>query len=171
MKFVNKETALELIIDDKLIQRIADYGADKYPNEFGGLLLGRYLNNHTTVSIEDTLLPKKYKSSRYFFERGSEGLRESLELHYNALPSLIYIGEWHTHPDSPARPSALDLKSMKELADDKNVLITNPILMIFEMRKRAHDIGLYFLHKDRLLRYTSMEEQQGWKEKIVYATS
>ncbi len=153
MKFINQETTLELIIDDDLIQRIANYGASKYPKEFGGLLLGRYINHHKTVVVENTLLPKKYKSSRYFFERGSEGLRESLELHYNSLPSLIYVGEWHTHPDGTAKPSSLDLKSMKELANDNNVLIKNPLLMILEIFKHSYAVNIYLLHNNSLLQY------------------
>ena len=158
MRFINKETELELIIDIELVQRIADYGTKKYPNEFGGLLLGRYVNNNKTVVIEDTLLPKKYKSSRYFFERGSEGLKESLELHYSAVPSLVYVGEWHTHPDNPAKPSLVDLNSMKELADDKNVLITNPVLMIFEITQQDYVMGIYFLNNNNLLRYEEKAE-------------
>ena len=157
MRFINKETELELVIDNELVQQIADHGTKKYPNEFGGLLLGRYANNNKTVVIEETLLPKKYKSSRYFFERGSEGLKESLELSYSAIPSLMYVGEWHTHPDNPAKPSPTDLKAMSELADDTNVLITNPILMIFEIRKRTYNMELYLFYKNRLLRYTSVE--------------
>ncbi|MFT3749065.1 MAG: Mov34/MPN/PAD-1 family protein [Agriterribacter sp.] len=158
MRFINKETELELIIDSGLVQRIADYGTKKYPNEFGGLLLGRYVNNNKTVVIEDTLLPKKYKSSRYLFERGSEGLIESLEFHYNAVPSLIYVGEWHTHPDNPARPSLTDLKAMTELADDKNVLITNPVLMIIEVSQQDYVWGIYFLYNNNLLRYDEKAE-------------
>lgn len=171
MIFINKETELELIIDSQLIQRMANYGRKKYPNEFGGLLLGRYVNNNKTVLIENTLLPKRYKSSQYFFERGSEGLKTSLELHYNSRPSLLYIGEWHTHPDNPAQPSPTDLKAMKELADDKNVLITNPVLMIFEIQKRTYSMELYFLYKNKLLRYSPIEDRKDGNEKFIYSTS
>lgn len=157
MTYINRETTLELIIDEELVQRIAGYGTKKYPNEFGGLLLGRYSNNNKTVVIEDTLLPKKYQSSRYSFERGPEGVKESLEQHYKATPSLIYVGEWHTHPDSSAIPSLTDLKAMNELANDTNVLIDNPVLMIFEIKKHKYNMELYLLYKAHLLRYIQKE--------------
>lgn len=153
MIYRNTDTELELVIKDELVRRIARHGRDKYPYEFGGLLLGRYSNNNKMVVIEQTVLPKKYESSRYYFERGSEGLKEVLELYYTAKPSLIYVGEWHTHPDSPASPSAMDLKSMRELASDPNVLINNPVLMILEMRKRQFNSEWYLFNNDRLLHY------------------
>jgi integrative and conjugative element protein (TIGR02256 family) len=153
LKFINKLTGLELSISEELIRIIAVHGAKKYPKEFGGLLLGRYMNNNKMVLVEDIILPKKYKSSKYHFERGSEGLRESLLQKYNATPRLMYVGEWHTHPDGPAKPSLTDMNAMSELACDKNVLITNPLLMIVEIRKTAYEIGFYFFFNNELLKY------------------
>jgi integrative and conjugative element protein (TIGR02256 family) len=155
LKLINKQTLLELIVSKELVDRIVNCGAKKYPNEFGGLLMGRYVNDHKTVIIEDTILPKKYKPSRYFFDRSSDGLREELELRYKAEPRLIYVGEWHTHPDGSAEPSGVDLKAMRELANDKNVLITNPVLMILEIKSQAYHMAVYFLYNNELLRYDS----------------
>ncbi len=159
MKFLNKETNLALVIDVELLDRIAAQGASKYPNEFGGLLVGRYIDNERIVLIEDILLPKRYASSRYFFERGSEGLRQALELYYYAEPRLIYVGEWHTHPDNPAQPSARDIKSMQELASDKNVLINNPVLMILEITRSGFQVEMYVFYNNQLLRYEPITEQ------------
>lgn len=159
MKLKNSETGLQLIISEELVQRIADYAINKYPKEFGGLLLGRYINNNKIVLIEDIVLPTKYKSSRYYFERGSEGLREILERRYNGNPRLIYVGEWHSHPDSPAKPSSTDMNAMRELANDKNVLITNPVLMILEIRKRDYKVELYFFYDNKLLQYDSVDKK------------
>ena len=155
----NTHTELELSIDEELIRRIADHGRDKYPHEFGGLLLGRYSRNNKMVEIKDTVLPLKYESSRYHFERGSEGLNEILEMHYTATPSLIYVGEWHTHPDGPARPSGTDLKAMRELASDPAVLINNPVLLILEMRKKQFACEWYLFHNEQLLCYTLLENK------------
>jgi integrative and conjugative element protein (TIGR02256 family) len=160
LKFVNKETELQLIISEELVKRIASYGISIYPNEYGGLLLGRYISENKIVLIEDTVLPNKYKSSSYYFERGSEGLKEVLELRYNASPSLIYVGEWHTHPDSLAKPSKTDINAMSELANDTNVLINNPVLMILEVRKQEFSMGLYFFYNTRLLQYDLSKEEK-----------
>ncbi|WP_315823498.1 Mov34/MPN/PAD-1 family protein [Paraflavitalea speifideaquila] len=164
MKFVNKETGLQLIISEELVLKIAGYGINNYPKEFGGLLLGRYTSDNKVVIVEDIILPQKYKSSKYCFERGSEGLKEILELKYNASPSLIYVGEWHTHPDGPADPSRTDIKAMSELANDKNVLITNPVLMILEIRKKDYKMALYFYYTNKLLQYHLSDKR---KETII----
>ncbi|MFT4152337.1 Mov34/MPN/PAD-1 family protein [Parafilimonas sp.] len=158
MKFVNRDTRLELLINCELINRLEVYGKEKYPNEFGGLLLGKYINSNKTVVIKDTLLPKKYKSSRYYFERGSNGLKELLEQYY-ANEGLVYVGEWHTHPDNAAVPSQTDIRAMKELAEDKNVLINNPVLMILEIQKTDYNIGIYFLFNGKLLQYILAESE------------
>jgi integrative and conjugative element protein (TIGR02256 family) len=120
--------------------------------------LGRYINDHKTLIIGNTLLPQKYKSSKYSFERGSEGLKELFEVYYNAMPSLIYVGEWHTHPDNSATPSQTDLKAMRELANDKNVLINNPVLMILGLRKSGCALNIYLLHNNKLLKYDEERE-------------
>lgn len=158
MKFVNKDTGLEFLIGDELINRLAAYGKEKYPNEFGGLLLGKYINSNKTLVIKETLLPKKYKSSRYYFERGSNGLKELLEQYY-ANEGLVYVGEWHTHPNNEAVPSPTDIRAMRELAEDENVLINNPVLMILEIQKTDYNIGIYFLFNGKLLRYILAESE------------
>jgi proteasome lid subunit RPN8/RPN11 len=44
-----------------------------------------------------------------------------------------YIGEWHTHPLFPVRPSGEDVKSMFELARDPKVGIGFAILIILRL--------------------------------------
>lgn len=48
------------------------------------------------------------------FERGMEGLPEYLEA--EEAMGRHYIGEWHSHPKSPAAPSMIDQDSHSELA-------------------------------------------------------
>lgn len=129
------------------------YGREKYPNEFGGLLLGRYSHSNRRVEIKDFILCKSYKSSRYFFERGIEGLKEQLLKHYNSIPSLIYVGEWHTHPDNPPIPSQTDLSAMRMLVANKNVLITNPVLIIFGISSRLASLKIYLFYDNNLIEY------------------
>lgn len=127
-----------------------------YPNEYGGLLIGRYSGDMKKVILEHTLLPQKYSSSKYHFDRGMEGLRQQLELFYQTEPPLIYVGEWHSHPDNPPIPSKTDLAAMREVASSPEVHINNPVLLIMSISKTSHTTKSYLLFKNKLYEYNEM---------------
>lgn len=149
MKLTNHDTGLSILIDDELLDRLKEAGRKHYPKEFGGLLIGNYSDDKKTVQIKHTILPRKYKSSRYSFKRGNEGLRSILEHYYSQKPSAYYVGEWHTHPDNRPVPSSTDLRTLQEIVDDENVLITNPILLIIG-NGSCEELGFYVFF-DRLI--------------------
>lgn len=158
MKLTNTDIGLSIDIDDKLINKLIKTGRQHYPNEFGGLLIGYYSDDRKTVIIKKTLLPKKYKSSKYSFERGSEGLKKKLEKLYCKSPSLVYVGEWHTHPDNPALPSGVDIAALKEIVGDENVAIANPILLIISICKKFEQLCFYVYFKNKIHRYEPVKE-------------
>ena len=153
MNLINNEIGLGIDIPDLLIEKIYKVGLKHYPNEFGGLLIGYYSKDKKTVVIQETLLPKKYKSSRFSFERNVEELRKKLEKYYSQDPSLIYVGEWHTHPDSLPIPSSTDLNAINDIINCETVLIKNPILMIIGINKEKCDPGFYVYFKNRIYKY------------------
>jgi len=153
LKLRNEEIGLAVNIEDDLIKHFYEYGLSHYPNEFGGLLLGYYSEDYRTVLIIDTIVPQKYTSSRYFFERGIKGLTTKLKSSFKRTPSLIYIGEWHTHPDNPPIPSETDLIALREIIQHSKVFITNPILLIIGMNNESYDLGFYVQFKNKIFRY------------------
>ena len=153
MKLTNTDIGLSIDIGDKLINELIETGRQHYPNEFVGLLIGYYSNDIKTVHIQKTLLPKKYKSSKYSFERGSKGLRTKLEKLYRKTPSLVYVGEWHTHPDNPAVPSGVDASALREIVDNENVAIANPILLIISICKKFEQLCFYVYFKNKIYKY------------------
>lgn len=157
MKFSNHHIKLHLKIEQALLDELYQRGLAHYPKEYGGLLIGRYTEDRSTAIIEKTILPKHYKASRYFFERGSEGLKEELAALYRQEPKLFYIGEWHTHPDGPAEPSGRDKATMAQLVKNEKVFINNPILLIVALTKSSYRAGLYVQYNDRLQAYETSE--------------
>lgn len=153
MKLVNKETGLRISIEQSLIDTLVLYGRNHYPNEFGGVLVGYYSDDKRTVNIIDSILPIDFKSSKTTFERGVEGLREALEDYYDQSLSLVYIGEWHTHPNVDPNPSITDVAAMDTIANDEDVAITNPILLIITVGTDFFKLGLYFYNKGKLMQY------------------
>ena len=150
MKFANHHINLNLEIENSLLDELYQYGLSHYPNEYGGLLIGRYSSDRKTALVEQTILPKRYKATRYFFERGSDGLQERLDEYYKREPKLFYLGEWHTHPGGPIEPSERDKSTMKELVKHKDVYINNPIMLILAITKTDYKLGFYVQCQNRL---------------------
>lgn len=138
---------------DELISKMYSLGKKHYPKEYGGLLIGCYSENKKIAYCDNIILPKKYKSSKFGFERGNEGLKKALTKLYKQTPSLIYIGEWHTHPDNPPIPSKTDLNAIYEIANDERVLITSPILLIISLDSNHHELGVYVYFKNKMHKY------------------
>jgi integrative and conjugative element protein (TIGR02256 family) len=144
---------LNIEVKQELLDELYNVGMHHYPKEFGGLLVGYYADDYKTCFIETTILPKKYKSSRYSFERGKEGLKKKLTEYYSNDPKLFYVGEWHTHPDSSTVPSGTDYKAMSEIAESDDVLIQNPILLILGITNDNYTYDFFIHHNKNLKQY------------------
>ncbi|WP_367209935.1 Mov34/MPN/PAD-1 family protein [Sphingobacterium sp. R2] len=153
MKLVNKETGLRISIEQSLIDMLVLYGRNQYPKEFGGVLVGYYSDDKRTVNIIDSILPIDFKSTKTSFERGVEGLKEALEEYYRQDPSLVYIGEWHTHPDNNPIPSVTDISAINTIINSKHTFITNPVLLIIGYSKSSVTFGFYAWFENKLFRY------------------
>ncbi len=145
-------------MDDKLLKKLCKQGIKYYPTEFGGLLVGYYADDNKTVVISETVLPTEFKSSRVSFERGSKGLKKVLERLYKQNPSLIYVGEWHTHPDSPALPSGTDMYALREIVNHEGVFINNPILLIISITQDKCVPGFFVYANNKVYKYEEEKE-------------
>lgn len=150
MRFANADIDLHIEIEESLLDKLYQHGLLHYPNEYGGLLIGHYSDDHKTAIVLETVLPKRYRASRFYFERGSEGMKESLQAYYKQEPKVFYLGEWHTHPDGPIKPSCRDKATMAELVIHDNVYINSPVLLILGVSQNNYHIGFYIQHKNKL---------------------
>lgn len=159
MKLINKGKGLTIKMEDMLLKKLCKQGIKYYPNEFGGLLVGYYVDDNKTVVITETVLPAEFKSSRFSFERGSKGLKKILEDLYKQSPSLIYVGEWHTHPDNPAVPSRTDMNALQEIVTHEGVFINNPILLIISITKNKCEPGFFVYANHKVYKYEEEKER------------
>ena len=159
MRLANDALKLSIDIRDNLLVEMVRHGQNFYPNEYGGILVGRYVENNTVVRIEEIVLPISYKASAYSFERGTKGLRDALLKHFKSNPSLIYVGEWHTHPNGSTMPSVTDTGALNKIAQDESVFIENPVLVIVALNKLHQEFGFYVLYQDQVYSYVKEETQ------------
>ncbi|MDR6735206.1 Mov34/MPN/PAD-1 family protein [Sphingobacterium sp. 2149] len=153
MKLVNKETGLRISTEQSLIDMLVLYGRNQYPKEFGGVLVGYYSDDKRTVNIIDSILPIDFKSTKTSFERGVEGLKEPLEEYYKQNPSLVYIGEWHTHPNAAPVPSCTDYYAMREIVDASSVCIDNPVMIIIGLTENSEKLAFYVYMENTFYKY------------------
>lgn len=139
-------------ISKSVLQTIEEETTFHYPNEFGGVFIG-YKSNENFI-ITNILIPDEYKNGKTIFVREPGTLNERLSEIYNRTNGKIqYLGEWHSHPDGPTNPSSTDINAMKEIANDKNINIDKPILMIAEVGKVSFDKDLYVYNNKKLKKY------------------
>ena len=57
---------MSLKVSDELLSSLYNKGKEFYPNEFGGFLIG-YFEDDTHLVVTDSILPIKYKSTKFNF--------------------------------------------------------------------------------------------------------
>lgn len=152
-KFYLQEKKLSLEVDNKLIFEMVHLSRKWYPNEYGGLLIGYYSNKNQNLIITDILKPKLFKNSPISFERDTSTLHKDLRNFYNSSPSRFYVGEWHSHPNEGTGPSGTDVKAMKDIAENENVAIENPVLCIISYTKENFAIDFHLILNNKIYTY------------------
>jgi integrative and conjugative element protein (TIGR02256 family) len=103
-------------INDQLILELTDKVLDDFDKqrqtgnrkESGGILLGEVFG--TKVVIEQISTPNLWdKAGRFFFIRNARRAQTLVDTAWSqSNGTLIYLGEWHTHPVSNPFPSYED---------------------------------------------------------------
>jgi integrative and conjugative element protein (TIGR02256 family) len=147
------DSQLKLIVSQKWIDYIKNQSIEHFPNEFGGILVGYYMND-TTLFVSNIFTPQQVSTSPNAYTRYAEDVNVYLETIYHETDgALVYVGEWHSHPNSSSAFSQKDFKTMQSIANDSNTNNKNPILLINGFNIRQHDISIYIFKQNKLLKY------------------
>ena len=112
-------TVPALKMSAEIAQKIREHGAQGYPNECCGALLGRDADGTSTATIDGgvilaaleilalcPLVNRREDSPRNRFSVTAEDVRDSEKAAREK--GLDVVGWYHSHPDHPARPSEYD---------------------------------------------------------------
>ncbi|OJW77878.1 Mov34/MPN/PAD-1 family protein [Spirosoma sp. 48-14] len=110
---------------------------ERNATESGGIILGKIIDGQ--INILKLSVPTSLdRASRTNFERHKISAQIVIDYeYYNSNGQLIYLGEWHTHPESYPTPSGQDL-SMINSQFKANYLNTDFLLLLIKGTK-----GLY----------------------------
>lgn len=112
-----------LNVDNKIIEEIRDRRQVKYQdNESGGMVIGSVVNNSNEIEIRDYTLPQigDYQS-RYRFIRKKQKHNALLQKKWlESNGTVMYMGEWHTHPEHDPHYSQQDMRNWRNLLKKSN---------------------------------------------------
>lgn len=102
-------------VSDKVLSILEKYKQKKYQNESGGIILG-LVHDDNNVYISKISHPNiSDKASRFGFERDKKAAQIIVDSEFHASEGrVIYLGEWHTHPEHNPSPSSVDIKMIKQ---------------------------------------------------------
>lgn len=121
--------------------------------ETGGILIGFKGKNNCIYVVNATGPGPKAVRTESWFERDIEYCQKILNDEYEKYGDKgIYIGEWHCHPSRCNKPSNRDLLSLSEIAEARNYLVVEPIMLIFsndiKLNCTVHPIGKKYYETD-----------------------
>lgn len=154
IKFYQSELNLSLTVESSVLESIEQFSRIHYPNEFGGILMGSYLNSYIDLVVSDIILPNQYNNSPTKFEPDHRELNLKIKEYYQQFGNkVIYVGDWHSHPNGSSHFSQTDFNSIREVAKSKSVNIKNPILLIAAYSDDHFDPVFYVYSKDNLYKF------------------
>jgi integrative and conjugative element protein (TIGR02256 family) len=154
IRFTQQELDLVLTIESDCLQQIAEYSQLHSPNEFGGILIGSFLNGYKELIISGVICPDSWVSGPAKFEPDHKNLNRKLKEMYRKFEGKIeYVGDWHSHPNGANQFSSADFESIQDVAKAKGVNTHNPILLIAACGKGYFDPGFYVYHGERLHKF------------------
>ena len=108
MRFKHKNTTI--IIEQNVVELFNTFRQTRRKPESGGILLGRVYENE--IRIKKASIPTIFdSSSRYKFNRHKNSAQLFTDYEFeNSGGTIIYLGEWHTHPENTPIPSSTDIK-------------------------------------------------------------
>lgn len=104
----------ELIIQPDALKIMKSFiQNDRTKHESGGILLGQIKDGK--IYVQNVSTPNKFdRSGRYYFHRDKDAAQIIIDYEFaNSFGNVIYLGEWHTHPEAVPSPSIQDMKMIK----------------------------------------------------------
>ncbi len=137
-------------ISDEAFRFIVSESAYHFPNETGGILVGKVERNCALIQHATGPGPTAHHMPTRF-KRDGDYSQETLDaLVQESLGEFDYIGEWHSHPFK-SKPSHVDVKSMKWIAANEEYAIKEPVMLLcIGMGYNSWELRCYSFFKNTL---------------------
>ncbi|MBD3216411.1 MAG: hypothetical protein GF311_27610 [Candidatus Lokiarchaeota archaeon] len=116
-------------IDENALSLIQSECDSAFPNETGGILIGRFDSNSILIQYATDSGPMAKRSPGGFRRDGDYSQAILDRIFQESLGEFDYIGEWHSHP-AMVGPSSRDRKAMRWIARNRKYDMSFPVLGI-----------------------------------------
>jgi proteasome lid subunit RPN8/RPN11 len=137
----------EIIFDDYIINKMAEFRINSLPNETGGILLGNIDTFYKHCYIVDVVKsPLDSEEQPTSYVRGFYDLHATIEkIEKMTLEQISYIGEWHSHPKNcSVNPSKLDISAYLRIQNEMKKDALPAIMMIVGDNKEYSFVNIEF---------------------------
>lgn len=110
-------------VEKKIIEEIRMRRQVKYQDkESGGMVIGSIVNNSNVIEIWDYTIPQIGDfQSRCRFIRKKKTHNAILQKKWmESYETVMYMGEWHTHPENDPQYSLQDIRNWRKLLKQSN---------------------------------------------------
>jgi integrative and conjugative element protein (TIGR02256 family) len=130
-----KRTAVDFIFQN---------GNTWLPKETGGVILG-YRTSDSEFVITDVIGPGASAIHKYAAFEPDQTFHEHeiARIYKESNYCIIYLGDWHTHPNSYPYLSNQDKSTIKKIALYKGARIANPLMLIAAPPDNKFKIWVY----------------------------
>jgi integrative and conjugative element protein (TIGR02256 family) len=113
--------------------------------EAGGQLFGRLIDNRLSVELATGPRPTDIRT-RYSYKPDRRAEQAEIDRYHRE--GLLFLGDWHTHPEPQPSPSQQDLQSIREAFKESTHHLNGLLLVIAGTQEPP--LGLYVaVHSDR----------------------
>lgn len=161
MIYTNYDKGLKVIVDGRLLDDIRRKAVSCWPNEAGGLLVG-WIDDGKVAHVGKQLAPAKEVATRTSYFREVAGMDELWKELYQQ--GLIYLGEWHSHPNGSAKYSAIDHDAIKRVFEDDGVVLSKPLMLIVGVDNGAYVRDAMYVYDGKNKEIIKMERKVELKE-------
>lgn len=106
------------------------HGLPARPWEVGGWLLGYWTPDRSALFVTHATPPGPRGTCSGVWISG-HGHRERFDEAWSASGGIVtFLGDWHTHPGGPTRPSGRDARAVRQLAGGEQYGTPEPLLGI-----------------------------------------
>ena len=107
-------------------------------SEAGGILLGRLIESSPDAVVDVAVPPQPGdRKSRFFFFRRKQPAQERVNRAWmDSGGTMIYLGEWHSHPEDDPKPSGHDLTNWRRILREV-VCEHDPLFFVIVGRHRS----------------------------------
>lgn len=131
---------MRIKIDKRTIDRWVKDLERAGPREIGGVLFGEQLDEGYFRIVEAPTQTSGFGTYGRFYRAGVQARRQTLSMHrrYGGPPEQFnYLGEWHSHPNAPAVPSARDEMTMTQLVAEQEGAVNFLVLLVVRLSRIA----------------------------------